>query len=178
MNYNNKDWIWKKINHEIKYKNDYISSKNKKISSSLVSLLTNISLQTTVFNENQQKDRCIGVIIITFNNNSNFNQIDIYVNDEYPFRAPIVLLNGIHYIRYYKNLYTKYSNFINKYNINLICPCCDSITCHWSPIYKIWDIIFEILRFEDSISKVYKYYIITFLNFDRLINDKIKEFVF
>ena len=77
MNYNTKDWIWKKINHEIKYKNDYISSKNKKISSSLVSLLTNISLQTTVFNENQQKDRCIGVIIITFNNNSNFNQIDI-----------------------------------------------------------------------------------------------------
>ena len=61
---------------------------------------------------------------------------------------------NIEYVKYYKKLYNNYLKFIQRNNIPVICPCCDSIKLNWTPSYKIWDIMFEILRFEDTISNI------------------------
>ena len=175
MNSNNKDWIWKRINHEIKYKNDYILSK---CSSNSWSLFNSLTQQIIIFDKEKCIGSYLGMILIKNLCNSIFNEIIIYVNEDYPFKPPLVYLNNMEYVIYYKKSYDKYLDFIHTNNIPVICPCCDSITCNWSPSYKIWDIILEILRFEDIISKIYKYYLISLLNLDTLVINNIKQFVF
>ena len=175
MNFNNKDWIWKRINHELTYKNDYIFNKGNNEHNSI---LYNLTSQVTVFNSENYVGSYLGKIHIKNFCNTIFDEVIVYVNDDYPFRAPLLILNNKEYVKYYKKLYDISIDFIRENNIPVICPCCDSITCSWSPSYKIWDIILEMLKFEDSISKIYNFHLIFKLDIDLLIINKIKEYLF
>ena len=98
-----------------------------------------------------QKRFSVNLII---NNNSQDILINTYFRDkkclihirllnEYPFKCPIVYLNGIHYDRFLKQASIKH-------NITSMCLCCKSILCpdNWKPGYKLTNVIDEIFNYS------------------------------
>ena len=70
----------------------------------------------------------------------------IRIEETYPFKAPIVLINNIKYDKLLKLISIKY-------NHTDMCLCCKSITCpdKWKPSCKIQDILSEIFEYQSDI---------------------------
>ena len=70
-----------------------------------------------------------------------FKHLKFKIPNSYPFKPPKLFVNNIDY----QSMLCINNKEINKElkNRNIPCLCCNSILCHWSPIYKIIDLIDE-----------------------------------
>jgi ubiquitin-protein ligase len=98
--------------------------------------------------------------------NYKYNNYCFILNDNYPFKPPNLLINGISYKEFLINNSSKYRNIIKKVS-GLQCLCCDNILCsdRWSPSITLIKIINEVNLF-----RTYKKCII-----NKIMADKIKN---
>lgn len=84
----------------------------------------------------------------------------------YPFKPPTLYVirgknNEKEYINTFIDFKIKNTNFIEllerakKYE----CPCCYTITCMWSPAYKLKNIINEFLEFEETKKNIFNLFL-------------------
>jgi ubiquitin-protein ligase len=93
--------------------------------------------------------------IIDNNITPQFNTFSFVLPNEYPFRAPKVIINGQSYISLLKFTSREKLNVLKKIT-NLDCLCCNTITCNdnWSPALTFIDIISEIKENFKTIEKI------------------------
>jgi len=95
----------------------------------------------------------------------NNNVYSFIINENYPFKPPIIEINFVNYSVFLKT--SQLSSMILRKMHNINCLCCNTITCHsnWSPSHTINHIILEIRKY-----KRYKKHIIY-----KIFADKIKN---
>jgi hypothetical protein len=111
--------------------------------------------------------------------------ITIEIDEKYPFSIPKLYINElnkkrINYIDWFLKERTKHKNILSELNINLICICCSTITCEWSPISGIKDILNEYDTYYNKYYIIQKFIIIynKINNFDNLIYKHILYFLY
>lgn len=94
-----------------------------------------------------------------FHPNNRGMEINLTVNEktlqfkltpDYPFKPPQLFVNNINYISRHKDKYLNYKKlfrYIKK--CELVCPCCDTILCNWSPGNNIKQLLDEYIRKEE-----------------------------
>ena len=118
----------------------------------------------------------------TFTFNYKNKEIKIVLNDVYPFKPPILLINNkkciehidhIDHIDWFLKKYTEFK-FLKKFSIINPCICCDTMICRWVPTFTIDNVIDEYKLYYD------KYEILNILHiflkqqfFDDLVYEKI-----
>lgn len=116
------------------------------------------------------------------------NKIEVMVNncllyfvfpDTYPFKPPKIYIkkkNGTvkEYINSFTNFKINNNVFIKKKFNNDWCPCCDTITCEWSPKYTLHNIIYEFQYYENIKNTIINVYI---LNKCKLFIDNIEDHI-
>jgi hypothetical protein len=99
-------------------------------------------------------------------------KICININDAYPFKPPVLLIQNIDHIDWFLKEYRTFT-FLKKFRINT-CICCDTMICSWLPTYTIDQVIDEYKIYYDKyellkkIEFVYKQQF-----FDDLVHEKI-----
>ena len=114
--------------------------------------------------------------IVNFHYN-NYN-IAFYLNEDYPFKPPVLYLNN-------KLLSYRYYYFPPKILKLYIesgrdCPCCYNLSCHnqWSPALSILNIVDEYRSIIIKMIDIYKKHIVSFIpNLPDDIIGIIKEFI-
>jgi ubiquitin-protein ligase len=93
--------------------------------------------------------------IIDNNITPQFNTFSFVLPNEYPFRAPKVIINGQSYISLLKFTSREKLNVLRSLT-NKCCLCCNTITCNdnWSPALTFIDIISEIKENLKIIEKI------------------------
>lgn len=126
-------------------------------------------------NENWENDE-----IVTLKRNN----IIIKLDKKYPFSYPkLYVYNNnvaINYIDWFLIDRKRYTKIVNDLCIKIDCICCSTMTCTWSPISGIKDIINE---YDNHYSKYYKLsqFIVIYNkipNFDNLIYKNILDFLY
>jgi hypothetical protein len=101
-------------------------------------------------------------------------KIKIVIENTYPFRCPVLLIDGEDHIKWFVNKYIKYSKFIYDFKIINPCICCDTIVCSWVPTHTIDNIIDEYVIYYDKFELLHKMNILYQKNiFDDLIYQNI-----
>ena len=83
-------------------------------------------------------------------------KIKIVIDNVYPFRCPILLIENEDHIKWFVKKYIKYSKFISKYKIINPCICCDTMVCSWAPTNTINNLIDEYILYYDKFELLYK----------------------
>jgi len=86
-------------------------------------------------------------------NNFTFNyknkEIKIILDDVYPFKPPLLLIDNKDHIDWFLKEYTKFT-FLKKFSIINKCICCDTMICRWVPTFTIDNIIDEYKSYYDK----------------------------
>jgi hypothetical protein len=111
--------------------------------------------------------------------------ITIEIDEKYPFSTPKLYIHElnkkpINYINWFLKERIKYTHLINELNIHLVCICCSTITCEWSPVSCINDILNEYDTYYNKHEIIKKFIIIynKINNFDNLIYKHILDFLY
>jgi hypothetical protein len=99
-------------------------------------------------------------------------KINIVLNDAYPFKPPILLLQNLDHIDLFLKVFRSFT-FLKKFRINS-CICCDTMICSWLPTYTIDQVVDEYKLYYDKYELLNK--IELFFqqqNFDDLVHEKI-----
>lgn len=123
--------------------------------------------------------------IVTLTRKNNMNHIFIKIDNRYPFSVPKLYIQEINskpiiYIDWFLKDRNKFTKLVNELNIKIECICCMTMTCAWSPISGIKDIINE---FDNHYNKYYqlKKFLIIYnkiTGFDNLIYKNILDFLY
>ena len=148
-----------------------MSIRNKRLKKELLKINKPLQL-----NENWEKDTIVKIL---------YNKIIIELDERYPFSYPKLYIhepnnNPINYIDWFLKDRNRYTKLVNELNIKIDCICCSTMTCTWSPISGIMDIINE---YETHSNKYYKLnQFMTIYNkidgFDNLIYKHILDFLY
>lgn len=84
----------------------------------------------------RNKDTSIDIYILI-----NKTRIQIKVYNDYPFRSPILYINGNEYLDYLKMTYIRFLKELKYNGIN--CFCCNSMLCYWKPTLTFQNLIDE-----------------------------------
>jgi hypothetical protein len=153
-----------------------MSIRNKRLKKELLKLPESLLNELTL-NENWEND-----LIVTIYHEK--NNISIELDNQYPFSFPKLYIHSnskpINYIDWFLKDRSKFTKIVNDLNIKIDCICCNTITCTWSPVSGIQDIINE---YEKHYNKYYK---LTEFNtifnkingFDNLIYKNILDFLY
>jgi hypothetical protein len=125
-----------------------MSIRNKRLKKELLKINETL-LRELKINENWEKDTIVKLL---------YNKIIIELDERYPFSYPKLYIldsnnNQINYIDWFLKDRNKYTKIVNELNIKIDCICCSTMTCTWSPISGITDIINE---YETHSNKYYK----------------------
>lgn len=82
------------------------------------------------------------------------NSVQFILPPEYPFKAPILLIQSVDHIKFLSALYRKYFFFIALYDLPIQCICCSSITCLWSPCNTCKDVYDEYINYSNVIKTI------------------------
>ena len=153
-----------------------MSIRNKRLKKELLKLPEPLLNELTI-NENWEND-----VIVTIYHKK--NNIIMEIDNQYPFSFPKLYIYSdskpINYIDWFLKDRPKFTKIVNDLNIKIDCICCNTMTCTWSPVSGIQEIINE---FEKH---YYKYYKLIQFNtiynkingFDNLIYKKILDFLY
>ena len=100
-------------------------------------------------------------------------EIKIVLNDVYPFKPPLLLINDKDHIDWFLKKYTEFK-FLKKFSIINPCICCDTMICRWVPTFTIDNIVDEYKLYYDKYERLHILQI--FLKqqfFDDLVYEKI-----
>jgi hypothetical protein len=98
--------------------------------------------------------------------------ITIGINNAYPFKPPILLIDNTDHIDWFLKEYRKFT-FLKKFRINA-CICCNTIICSWLPTYTIDQVIDEYKLYYDKYELLKKIeFVFQQQFFDDLVNEKI-----
>jgi ubiquitin-protein ligase len=98
-------------------------------------------------------------VITVEDNQYNSYVYSFIIDNSYPFRPPVVMINSIPYINFCRINTVGFCNNLKKVG-GIYCFCCNSIihSVKWSPTVKLSDIIMEIRNFKkmrrDVINKI------------------------
>ena len=99
-------------------------------------------------------------------------KIKIVINDYYPFKPPVLLIDNKDHIEWFIKEYI-HLNCLKKFKI-INCICCDTMICQWVPTYTIDNVIDEYKIYYDKYELLKSLYIFFKKNFfDDLVYDKI-----
>jgi len=99
-------------------------------------------------------------------------KINIGINNIYPFKPPILLVENIDHIDWFLKEYKRFT-FLKKFRINA-CICCDTIICSWLPTYTIDQVIDEYKLYYDKYELLQKIeFVFQQQFFDDLVHEKI-----
>jgi ubiquitin-protein ligase len=112
--------------------------------------------------------------IVDNNITPQFNTFAFVVPNDYPFRPPIVIINGQNYTNLIKMNNREKLNVLKSLT-NRSCLCCNTITCYdnWSPALTFIDIISEVNNNLRLIDKILLQ--ISFNKFKQLLHDDYKN---
>ena len=118
--------------------------------------------------------------ILTLNITQTKLLITIKINNLYPFQYPKMCIENVDYIQWLLNKKSNYNNLINLFNLNIPCICCNTITCMWSPVYGIKNLLKEFNDYYYYFYILEKFKIIykKLNGFDDLIYTKIIKFLY
>lgn len=71
------------------------------------------------------------------------NEIKIVLDDMYPFKPPLLLIDNTDHIDWFLKKYIQINIFLNNFRITNQCICCHTIICSWVPTYTIDQVIDE-----------------------------------
>ena len=151
-----------------------MSIRNKRLKKEL---LKEPLIHEICINDNWENDE-----IVTLTNIK--NNIIIKLDERYPFSYPKLYVYknnvAINYIDWFLIDKKQYTNIVNELGITIDCICCSTMTCKWSPISGIKDIIYE---YDTHYNKYYKLsqFIVIYNkipNFDNLIYKNILDFLY
>ena len=147
-----------------------MSIRNRRLKKELLKMPNELTL-----NENWENDE----IVTIYKNN-----ISLELDDRYPFTFPKLYIHEsnkrTNYIDWFLKDRKKYTQIVNELNIKIDCICCHTMTCTWSPISGVNDVIKE---YETHYAQYYKLsQFITIYNkipnFDNLIYKSIFDFLY
>jgi len=99
-------------------------------------------------------------------------KICININNAYPFKPPVLLIQKIDHIDWFLKEYRTFT-FLKKFRINT-CICCDTMICSWLPTYNIDQVIDEFKLYYDKYELLKKIEIVFQQQFfDDLVHEKI-----
>ena len=119
------------------------------------------------------------------------NLLELFLCNNYPFKAPKFYVNKTNYRNRYKYMYERYKYLLKKKEIScplscpLSCPCCDTVLCDWSPGNKLIQILQEYEEREkiyNRLRTILSIFIVRIqlqgqLLFDNLIVENIIDFI-
>jgi hypothetical protein len=76
-------------------------------------------------------------------------KIKIVLNDVYPFKPPILLIDEKDHIDWFLKKYSEFE-FLKKFSITNQCICCDTIICRWVPTFTIDTVLDEYKLYYDK----------------------------
>jgi hypothetical protein len=120
---------------------------------------------------------------IIYFNLMNLN-ISMAIPDNYPFSHPKMFVHikqhKIEYVIWFLQKKLLYKSIVDKFNINIPCICCNTITCIWTPTLKIKHMIDEFDKYYNEYSDIEKFKLIynKIKGFDNLIYQKIIHFLY
>jgi len=77
-------------------------------------------------------------------------EIKINIQDMYPFKAPILLIDNKDHIYWFLKQYIELNSFLKRFRITNDCICCHTIICSWVPTYTIDEIVNEYKLYYDK----------------------------
>ena len=153
-----------------------MSIRNKRLKKELLKLNKSL-LNKLVLNENWENDT---IVKLSYN-----NKIIIELDERYTFSYNKLYIcepnnNPINYIDWFLKDRPRYTKIVNELNIKIHCICCSTMTCTWSPISGITDIINE---YDTHYNKYYKLkqFVVIYNKidgFDNLIYKNILDFLY
>lgn len=78
------------------------------------------------------------------------NEIKIVLDDLYPFKPPLLLIDNKDHIDWFLKKYIKMNIFLKKFRITNECICCHTMICSWVPTYTIDEVIDEYKLYYDK----------------------------
>ena len=149
-----------------------MSIRNKRLKKEL---LKEPLINEIIINDNWENDE---IVTLTHNN------IIIKLDERYPFSYPkLYVYNNnvaINYIDWFLIDRKQYTKIVNELGITIDCICCSTMTCTWSPISGIKDIIYEYKNHYNKYYKLSQFIVIynKIPNFDNLIYKSILDFLY
>ncbi len=80
--------------------------------------------------------------------------IYIKIPPNYPFNCPLLYVNNVDHVNLLTKRYSKYKTFINKYKIQIVCFCCGTLACNWSPCNTCYDLYHEYINYNKQLKQI------------------------
>jgi len=104
--------------------------------------------------------------------------ISFQLSNKYPFSPPILNIYSKDHISCLAKLYSQYKPFIEQYKIPIVCICCFSITCSWSPCNTCKDVYDEYISYCKLLKQIIStHYFFKRVPFDDCVNNQIASFL-
>jgi len=98
------------------------------------------------------------------------------ITNKYPFTVPSMKINNKLYYDYY---FYKYEKIKHKCSfLKLSCPCCNNISCNWSPMYRLKSLVSDCEKYKKKYNELLSFYIFYNKNiFDDLVYQMISFYL-
>jgi ubiquitin-protein ligase len=110
--------------------------------------------------------------------------LSMVIPNDYPFSHPKMFIHTKLYktdhVIWFLQKKLFYKNIVDKYNINIPCICCNTVTCIWTPTLTIKHMIDEFDKYYNEYYNLIKFNLIykKIHGFDNLIYQKIIHFLY
>lgn len=105
------------------------------------------------------------------------DSIRFTIPEYYPFKSPILLIEGVPHVQYLKRLYTRRKSLIDSQKYCIPCICCSTILCSWSPCNTCIQVYEEYTQYATQMSYIDLLQNMKQMNLDDLILEKISTFL-
>jgi hypothetical protein len=78
----------------------------------------------------------------------------IQIPSNYPFTCPMMYIDNVDHVRVLTKRFTTYKSFIDLYHISIVCFCCSTLTCDWSPCNTCHDLYDEYVTYNNKLKLI------------------------
>jgi hypothetical protein len=80
--------------------------------------------------------------------------IYIKIPSSYPFTCPTMYVNEVDHVNVLTKQYSKYKTFITTYKKPIVCFCCGTLACNWSPCNTCYDLYHEYVNYNNQLKQI------------------------
>ena len=105
------------------------------------------------------------------------NSTVFHLSKNYPFHPPTLMIHSKEYVSYLTEWYHRLTPILKKYNVEMNCLCCMTLTCTWSPCNTCKQMYDEYISYRDKLRLCRGLSYIPKLPFDDNVGEIIASFL-